>query len=92
MNGFSIFAETICDGIVPVERDEKGDWVVYQCKAEALNEITDDFLEYQRQFFAGERSFEDAMIVDWEIKRVNCMRDGSIVDPDGRVFPKGFHA
>ena len=72
---------------MPVEHDSDGNWVVYSRKAEALREITEDFLEYQRQFFAGERSFEDAMLVEQTVVKVQLLNDGSIVDDSGRVFP-----
>ena len=66
---------------------EYGNWVVYHTKAEALAEIMDDFMENQRQFFAGERFFEDAMVVEDTIRKVKVLPDGSIEDEFGRVFP-----
>lgn len=88
MHGYSLFSETICGGVVPIERSESGDWVVYQTKTEALYEVTDDFLEYQRQFNVGERSFDDAMVTEWLIKRVESFPDGSIMDGEGRLFAR----
>ncbi|HAV14648.1 MAG TPA: hypothetical protein DCX06_14320 [Opitutae bacterium] len=87
MSSYCIFTETICHGIVPTWRDEHGNWVIYQSKAEALREIIDDFLEHQRQFFEGERSFEEAMFVEDTIRKVKLLPDGSIEDEFGQVFP-----
>lgn len=89
MTSYSIFTKTICDGIVPIEHDEFGAWVVYECKAEALQEITDDFIEYQRQFFVGERSFEDAMLVDQFIRKVELLPDGTLRDASGKIWESG---
>jgi len=87
MSGYCLFTDTICEGEVPTWRDEHGNWVVYHTKAEALAEIMDDFMENQRQFFAGERFFEDAMVVEDTIRKVKVLPDGSIEDEFGRVFP-----
>lgn len=83
---YSIFTDTLCSGIVPIEHDELGAWVVYERKVEAQNEILDVYLEYQRQFFAGERTFEDAMIVEHCIQKVDLLPDGAIRDAAGRVY------
>jgi hypothetical protein len=72
--------------MTPVLRDEAGKWVVFETKAEAQAEILDDFLERQRQFFNGEREFEDAMEIEDIICKVTRLPDGSVVDEWGRVF------
>lgn len=83
---YCIFIDTLCEGMVPVWRDEAGKWVVYETKAEAQAEILDEFLEKQRQFFSGERDFEDAMEIEDVICEVSQLPDGSVVDEWGRVF------
>lgn len=60
--------------------------MVYETKTEAPAEILDDFLEKQRQFFEGERDFEDAMTIEDMICKVTQLPDGSVVDAWGRVF------
>lgn len=60
--------------------------MVYETKTEAPAEILDDFLEKQRQFFEGERDFEDAMTIEDMICKVTQLPDGSVVDEWGRVF------
>lgn len=84
--GYCIFIDTICGGMVPVERDENDKWVVYDTKAEAQAEVFDDFLEKQRQFFAGEREFDEAMEIEDVICKVEQLPDGSVVDEFGKVF------
>lgn len=85
-SGYCIFVDCVCGGMTPVWRDEAGKWVVYETKAEAQAEILDDFLERQRQFFDGEREFEDAMEIEDIICKVTRLSDGSVVDEWGRVF------
>lgn len=85
-NGYCIFVDTVCTGMTPVWRDEDGEWVVYETKAEAQAQILDDFLERLRQYLDGEREFDDAMEVEDIICKVERLSDGSVVDEFGRVF------
>ncbi len=85
-HGYCIFIDTICEGMVPVWRDEAGKWVVYGTKAEAQSEILDDFLERQRQCLSGERDFDDAMGIEDVICKVIRLSDGSVMDEWGQVF------
>jgi len=85
-HGYCIFIDCVCGGMTPVWRDAEGKWIVYETKAEADAEILDDFLEKQRQFFAGERDFDDAMTIEDIICEVTQLPDGSLVDEWGRVF------
>lgn len=84
--GYCIFVDTLCTGVVPAWRDESGKWIVYNTKAEAQAEILDAFLEKQRQFFSGERDFDDAMEIEDVIHKVTQLPDGSVIDESGRVF------
>lgn len=72
-----------CGGMTPVWRDEAGKCVVYATKAEAEAVILEDFLEKQRQFFKGERAFQDAMTIEDIICKVTQLPDGSVVDAWG---------
>jgi hypothetical protein len=84
--GFCIYVNTICEGPIPIERDEHGFPVVYSTLLEAQREIADDTMERLRQFMEGERDFEDAMTVEEYVAQVNVFPDGSIVDANGNRF------
>lgn len=86
--GFCIYIDTVCQGPIPIERDEAGKPVVYPNRNEAEREIAEDLIERLRQFLAGERDFEDAMTVEEYIVEVTKGDDGSITDEDGNVFPR----
>lgn len=87
MDVFCICVDTLCQGVVPVERDEQGMPVVYSTREEAEREIAEDCIERLRQFLEGQRSFEDAVTVDEFVVAVTRFEDGSITDEDGKVFP-----
>jgi hypothetical protein len=85
---FCIFINTVCEGRIPAWHDEKGLPVVYPTLEAAQREIADDVMEKLRQFFEGEREFEDAMTVEDYILPVDVLPDGSILDEDGNCFAK----
>ncbi len=81
--GFCIYIHTVCEGSIPVERNENGFPVVYASLLEAQREIADDTMERLRQFLAGERDFDDAMTVEEYIVAVDVLADGSVKDESG---------
>jgi hypothetical protein len=86
-DGFCIYIDTICQGPIPVWRDERGLPVVFATQKEAEREIATDAIERLEQFLAGERGFDDAMTVEEYVVAVTQYPDGVITDEDGRVFP-----
>ena len=84
--GFCIYIDTICHGAVPVERDDKGNAVVYSSVTYAQRVIAEDTIERLRQFLEGERDYEDAMTIEEDIVEVDVFPDGSISDATGNVF------
>lgn len=85
---FAIFINTLCEGIVPAWYDESNLPVTYATEREAQLEIVDDLQERLRQFMAGERDFDDAIIVEDFILPVNVWPDGAILTEDDAVFGK----
>lgn len=86
--GYCIFIDSVCEGRIPAWHDEKSMPIVYSTLAAAQREIADDVMEKLRQFFDGERDFEDAMSVEDYILPVDVLADGSIIDEDGNFFGK----
>jgi len=83
-------ADTICQGVIPTEHDDLGNRIFYLSKAEAQREVLDHFLEYQRLFLAGEWSFDDAMVVDHFVRKVEILPDGSLRDASGNTWGAKF--
>ena len=84
--GFCIYIDTVCEGPVPVEKDEKGKPVVYETEAEAQHVIAEDTIDRLQQFLDGERDFDDATTVEEYITQVTVLPDGSIIDESGARF------
>jgi len=84
--GFCIYVDTVCQGAVPVELDDKGNAIVYATVSDAQRVIAEDTMERLRQFLEGERDYEDAMTVEEYVVDVNVFPDGSITDAAGNVF------
>ena len=84
--GYCIFIDTVCEGSVPIWRDGKGNYVVYETEREAQKEIADDLMERLKQFLAGARDFEDAITVEDYIVPVTVKPDGTITDLEGNTF------
>jgi hypothetical protein len=87
-SAFCIYIDTVCEGAVPIYRNESGFPFVYPTLIEAQREIADDTMERLRQFLEGERDFEDAMTVEEYVVEVDVFADGSICDADGNRFGK----
>lgn len=85
--GFCIYIDTICQGPIPIERNEDGKPVVYPTREEAEREIASDCIERLSQYLTGERGFEDAITIEEYIVPVTAYSDGSITDESGDVFP-----
>jgi hypothetical protein len=83
-HGFCIYVDTVCQGPIPIERDETGNFVVYADEKEAQREIADIVLERLYQFLAGEREFDDAVTIEEYVVPVDVMPDGSVRDEAGR--------
>jgi len=84
--GYCVFTDTLFQGLVPVERNEKGHWVVYKTEAQAEASIDEDSLELRRQFLAGERELEDGIESEDVVCKVRCLPDGAVVDEWGNCF------
>lgn len=84
---FCIYIDTVCQGPIPIERDENGKPVIYNSREEAEREIVGDCIERLRQYLEGERDFEDAVTVEEYVVSVTVFSDGSITDEDGNIFP-----
>lgn len=86
-NGYCIYVSTVCDGPVPVERDDQGNPVTYLTRTDAEKVIAEDVIERLRQFLDGEREFEDALTIEEYVTEVDVLVDGSVVDPAMQHFP-----
>jgi hypothetical protein len=84
---FAIYINTLCDGPVPVERNEAGLPFVYHAAAEAEHVIAESIMERLNEYFAGERAFDDATTVEEYAVPVQLHPDGSITDENGNRFP-----
>ena len=85
-SAFCIYIDTICQGPIPVWRDESGNPVVYQSETEAKREIAEYVIERLHAFLAGDVEFEDAVTVEDYIVAVDVLPDGSVTDADGNHF------
>lgn len=84
-NGFCIFIDTFCQGVVPSVSDEDG-YIVFATELEAQREIVDHQITRLRQFLDGEREFADAVTVEEFVLPVTVHPDGTIADADGNCF------
>ncbi len=87
--GFCIFINSVCEGEIPLWRDEKGMPLVYSDEINAQREIADDLIIRLQQFMEGERDFDDAITIKEYIVHITVLSDGSVVDEYGRRFGKG---
>lgn len=87
--GYCIYVDTVLEGPLPVERDGQGYPFVYMTLLEAQHAIAEDTIERIRQFFIGEREFDDAMTVEEYIVKVDVLPDGSVCDESGQCFGLG---
>lgn len=84
--GFCIYIDTVLQGPLPVERDERGNPVVYATMLEAQRVIAEDTIERICQFLENQRDFDDAMTVEEYVEEVDVLPDDSIWDKDDRHF------
>ncbi len=84
--GFCIYINALCQGPVPVVRNEQNFAFVYDTLLEAQREIIDYTMERLQQFLSGERDFDDAITVEEYIVEVDVFAGGSILDENGRWF------
>ena len=89
-HGYCIFTDTLFQGMTPVERDEQGNWVIYETEDQAVASIDDDNEELRRQYLAGERDLEQGIESADVVCEVTCLPDGSVADEWGRVFQPDF--
>lgn len=87
--GFCIYVDTICQGPIPVERDDEGNFYVHPTRKAAEREIVEDIMERLRQYLEGEREFDDDITVEEYVVPVSVAPNGTITDEDGRTFGKG---
>lgn len=85
-SGYCIFIDTLCEGAVPLVRDENGLPFVFASRIEAEREIADDLITRLQQFIDGEREFEDAMTAEEYVVEVDVLSDGSVIDSDDNHF------
>jgi hypothetical protein len=83
---FAIFCRTLCQGVIPTWRDEKGYPVTYVSEREAQLEIVDATIELLEQFIAGERDYADTLMMDDFVLPVEVWPDGSISTEAGDWF------
>ncbi len=94
--GFCIFINTLFEGAVPSVYESGVDdhpnaserLCLFTTELEAQREIADFMMTRIQQFLDGERDFQDAITVEEYVVEVEVLPDGSIVDPDGKIFPK----
>jgi hypothetical protein len=84
---YAIYIDTLCQGRVPIERDEKNKPVTYATERDAQLEIADVTIDRIQQFIAGGRDYDDAMTVEEYVEPVDLHPDGSITDEHGNSFP-----
>jgi hypothetical protein len=85
-HAFAIFQETICDGVVPTWRDEKGFPTIYATEREAQIEIAETVIEHLQQFIAGEREFHEVVTEGDFVLPVEVWPDGTIQTENGLRF------
>ena len=84
--GYCLLISTVCEGVVPYERDARGLPVIYGTLGEAQRELVDGIIERLEQFLSGEREFCDAMTVAEYIAEVTVYADGAVGDEAGNLF------
>jgi hypothetical protein len=83
---FCIYVNTVCEGLVPAVRDQKGLPCIFATRTEAEREVADNIITRLQEFIGGERDFDDAMTVEEFIVEVDVLPDGSVVDADDNHF------
>ena len=85
-SGYCLLIRTVCEGVVPYERDLKGLPFIYGTLDEAQREFVEGIIERLEQFLSGEREFCDAMTIEEYIAEVDVYADGSIGTKEGDLF------
>lgn len=86
--GFCVFITTLCEGLTPAVRDGNGMPCVFPTEVEAQREIVDSLMTRLEEFMDGERDFDDAVAIEEFILPVQVLKDGSVIDEEGRSFGK----
>jgi hypothetical protein len=84
---YAIYIDTLCQGRVAIERDDKNQPVAYATERDAQLEIADVAIDRIRQFISGERDYDDAITVEEYVEAVDLHPDGSITDEYGNTYP-----
>ncbi len=85
-HAFCVYINTLIDGPIPADRDEKGNPAVYGTRVEAEQSIVSLLMVRLQEFMDGEREYDDAMTVEEYIVEVDVLPDGSIVDSEDNHF------
>ena len=80
---YCIFIDTVCEGRVPLVRDQAGKPVLFDTRGAAEREIADNLMTRLQEYMDGERDFESAVEIEEYILPVDVFSDGSIFDEDG---------
>lgn len=83
---FTVFCQTVCEGLTPAWRNEDGWPVTYDTEREAQAEIAELLIGQLQDFLAGGREFDDALTTLDFILPVDVWPDGSIATESGASF------
>ena len=84
--GYCLLIQTVCEGVVPYERDGKGCPIVYDTLQDVQRVLIEGIIERMEEFLTGEREFTDAMTVEEYIAEVCVYPDGFVGDGEGNLF------
>jgi hypothetical protein len=84
--GYCIYVDSLLEGSIPVERQDKGNPVTYENRSDAEREIAEGIIERLTQYLEGNRDFDDAISVEEYVVPVTIYPDGSVVDELGNCF------
>jgi hypothetical protein len=85
-SGYCLLIRTVCEGVVPYERDSEGNPVIYGTLHEVQQAFIEGIIDRLEQFLAGEREFCDAMTIEEYIAEIEICPDGAVSDSDGNLF------
>ena len=85
-SGYCLLIQIVCEGVVPYERDGKGNPIVYDSLQDIQRVLVEGIIERMEEFLAGEREFTDAMTIEEYIAAVSVYPDGFVGDEDGNLF------
>jgi hypothetical protein len=75
--GYIICVDALCEGEVPLVKNQADDPVIFMSEREAQLEIADTAMTRLQEFVDGERAFEDAICVEEFIQQIEVLPDGS---------------